>query len=90
MQTDVYFKKTVQTKMKILSFIHPHVVPALYEFLTNVEHKMWNFKEVSTVVLSISGAQNNIVWTEKNTETFLEIYSSMFHKRKKAIQFEGW
>jgi len=31
MQTDVYFKKTVQTKMKILSFIHPHVVSALYK-----------------------------------------------------------
>ncbi len=36
----------VHPKMKILSsFIHPHIVPNLYEFLSSVEHKIMYFEE---------------------------------------------
>ncbi len=34
----VTFKGTVQPKMKIRSFTHPHVVPNLYECLSSAEH----------------------------------------------------
>ncbi len=33
------------SKMKILSFTHPEVVPNLYEFLSAVEHKKRYFEE---------------------------------------------
>jgi len=56
-------KGIVHQKIQILSiFIHPQIVPNLYEFLSSAEHKEDILKNVCKQT-----ALTSIVWGKKNT-----------------------
>lgn len=75
----IWFKWTVHPKMKVLwSFIHPHVVPNKYDFLSSKEHNGGLLKYILATLLDFGPFRVAIVWLQKTLNILHKLFGP-FH-----------